>query len=308
MDALKPTATVKQNGSCELSSKIVYDRQFLLKCRESKYSKLVPSDLPDIPGVTISITASRIPQQRCTVEEERKVTLQDSHSDVFRFDDNGVPPTLLHMPARAWENGTVTGPLAQFRRRQSSDSLVAESRPMRPEHFFHPPMHHVQQHAMGSDPRSHGPLSPNSPFIPPPTLLPHPLQGPSGIISEQRSLADQMSKLNIWRKSHARNEIPDIQGYTTAKTPQLRPSFPPYPAFPAGRRRYSVPEFGSSPIPTPPGLTLLNPARLLADAGYHTHHAINTGVPDDPSIIAYKPSRNMAGDSNHMVSPMSLSF
>lgn len=310
MDVSKSTVAVKRNcGSPRtLSNNIVYNRQFLLKCRESDLSKAAPSDLPEIPGVTIGIATSRNPHQRSTGEEGRRLTSRDSHPDVFKFDDRGLSPTPPKMPMRVWEDAIGVGPLAQYRRRQSTESLVAEGGPMRPEHFFHPPIHHLHQHLMNMGTASHAPIPPNSPFIPPPVLMAHPLQGPSGLISEQSCITSQMSKLNIWRKSHARNEIPDVQGYTTAKTPQLRPSFPPHPSFPGGNRRYSVPEFGTSPIPTPSGMTLLNPAQLLADAGYHTHHPINIGVPDDPSIIAYKPSRKMAGDSSHMLSPMSISF
>ncbi|KAJ7423331.1 Eukaryotic translation initiation factor 4E-binding protein 1 [Willisornis vidua] len=34
------------------STRIIYDRKFLMECRNSPVAKTPPSDLPDIPGVT----------------------------------------------------------------------------------------------------------------------------------------------------------------------------------------------------------------------------------------------------------------
>lgn len=310
MEESKFDASGKENGdSNTLRRKIVYDRQFLLKCRESSYSKVAPTDLPEIQGVTIATVTPRNPQQRIVVEGQRRLALRDSHPGMFKFDGHGISQTPMKIPMREWGEAIAGGPLAQYRRRQSNESFVAEGGPMLPEDFFLAPMHRAHHHPMDSPPGNYNPVSPNAPFIPPPVLMAHPMQGPAGVVSEQNCVSGQMSKLNIWRKSHARNEIPDVQGYTTAKTPQLRPSFPPHPTVPTGNRRYSVPEFGSSPIPTPPGLTLLNPARLLAEAGYHTHHSINTGIPDDPCIVAFMTAGKMAGDSSsRMISPLSISF
>eukprot|EP00075_Anas_platyrhynchos_P010047 XP_027299300.1 eukaryotic translation initiation factor 4E-binding protein 1 [Anas platyrhynchos] len=40
-------------GSFELAgTRIIYDRKFLMECRNSPVAKTPPSDLPDIPGVT----------------------------------------------------------------------------------------------------------------------------------------------------------------------------------------------------------------------------------------------------------------
>ncbi|XP_009316896.1 PREDICTED: eukaryotic translation initiation factor 4E-binding protein 1 [Pygoscelis adeliae] len=36
----------------EQSTRIIYDRKFLMECRDSPVAKTPPSDLPDIPGVT----------------------------------------------------------------------------------------------------------------------------------------------------------------------------------------------------------------------------------------------------------------
>ncbi|NXW60058.1 4EBP1 protein, partial [Eurystomus gularis] len=33
-------------------TRIIYDRKFLMECRNSPVAKTPPSDLPDIPGVT----------------------------------------------------------------------------------------------------------------------------------------------------------------------------------------------------------------------------------------------------------------
>ncbi|NXU28152.1 4EBP1 protein, partial [Thalassarche chlororhynchos] len=33
-------------------TRIIYDRKFLMECRNSPIAKTPPSDLPDIPGVT----------------------------------------------------------------------------------------------------------------------------------------------------------------------------------------------------------------------------------------------------------------
>ncbi|NWY73024.1 4EBP1 protein, partial [Erithacus rubecula] len=47
-----PGGTVGLSCSVPPGTRIIYDRQFLMECRNSPGAKTPPSDLPDIPGVT----------------------------------------------------------------------------------------------------------------------------------------------------------------------------------------------------------------------------------------------------------------
>ena len=42
-----------------VGTRIVYDRQFLLKCRASPHANTPPKNLPDIPGVTLITQADK---------------------------------------------------------------------------------------------------------------------------------------------------------------------------------------------------------------------------------------------------------
>uniref|UniRef100_A0A8B9VQX1 Eukaryotic translation initiation factor 4E-binding protein 1 n=1 Tax=Anas zonorhyncha TaxID=75864 RepID=A0A8B9VQX1_9AVES len=45
-------STTPGGGSPGGRTRIIYDRKFLMECRNSPVAKTPPSDLPDIPGVT----------------------------------------------------------------------------------------------------------------------------------------------------------------------------------------------------------------------------------------------------------------
>ncbi|KFU86325.1 Eukaryotic translation initiation factor 4E-binding protein 1, partial [Chaetura pelagica] len=61
-------------------TRIIYDRKFLMECRNSPVAKTPPSDLPDIPGVTsphveeLKIENNHVPncdEKVSTAEEEQ---------------------------------------------------------------------------------------------------------------------------------------------------------------------------------------------------------------------------------------------
>uniref|UniRef100_A0A8C0E846 Eukaryotic translation initiation factor 4E binding protein 1 n=1 Tax=Bubo bubo TaxID=30461 RepID=A0A8C0E846_BUBBB len=51
----QPAPGVRKQMPCSClppGTRIIYDRKFLMECRNSPVAKTPPSDLPDIPGVT----------------------------------------------------------------------------------------------------------------------------------------------------------------------------------------------------------------------------------------------------------------
>ena len=63
-----------------LGTRIIYDRSFLLKCRNSPMSNTSPSNLPDIPGVT---SPEKSPSKAITKIEEKEIVKENGGISAF---------------------------------------------------------------------------------------------------------------------------------------------------------------------------------------------------------------------------------
>ncbi|XP_039273536.2 uncharacterized protein LOC120347575 [Styela clava] len=330
-------------------TRIIYDRLFLLKCRDSPLSKTPPANLPDIPGVTTPDRSpakhviGKIPEEgRENGEQEgqryrRPNFFQYPHPPVHDANNN----TYLQVPPPSFPvQHNYRGPLAQYRRRQSISQMRQDCYlPHCAFNNFHPPPMDPQFRGIFSPP----PGSMECPFTPPPIFV-HPIQGPTGPVFDQRPM-EQVSQLERWRRTHSINSS-ETTGYTTAKAPQLNSSFPS-PNMECFPPRISTPASGYTTAQTPllnssfassggecssprmnfgrgrgfprphapyPALNkvfnILQPTRNKSsrgDSAYDSSYSENDLVmviPDDPSIIAYKPLEKQKVDGNSNYTPL----
>jgi len=58
-------------------TRIIYERKFLMQCRQSPLAKTPPANLPHIPGVTSKDTDAPPPRENGTIPEEPEKTEAD---------------------------------------------------------------------------------------------------------------------------------------------------------------------------------------------------------------------------------------
>lgn len=66
-------------------TRIIYERKFLMQCRQSPLSKTPPANLPNIPGITTKDSEVAPPRENGTIIEEPEKTDVDE-DDQFEMD------------------------------------------------------------------------------------------------------------------------------------------------------------------------------------------------------------------------------
>ncbi|XP_010223437.1 PREDICTED: eukaryotic translation initiation factor 4E-binding protein 1 [Tinamus guttatus] len=82
-DAEQKDAETDGSAAPPGGTRIIYDRKFLMECRNSPVAKTPPSDLPDIPGVTSpSVEESKTENNHVQNYEEKENIGEEEQFDM----------------------------------------------------------------------------------------------------------------------------------------------------------------------------------------------------------------------------------